>query len=380
MAAIVSGSAVTVSRSALRHNLQTFQRLVGSTTIVIPVVKGNAYGHGLAEVVQATKALTDVYAIVNTAEALALTHLAPTKRIFVLAFVTPDECQRLARSSVVFPLYTDEQLKLYRTVAKKTRRTIHCQLKIDVGTTRIGLQPAAAAAFVKHHQRTPGIQIDAVYAHFATSEDANQTFTNTQLRLYEQTVRQLKRLCPTITIDHIACSAATLRQSRTHRSFVRIGIGLYGQWPSSDVQRWIHTNRPSISLRPALQWATTVAMVKTIPKGTSVGYGRTFVARQLRRVAVIPIGYWDGYDRGLSNRGVVLVHGQRCPVIGRVSMNMTMIDITRVRGVQVNDPVVLIGRQGRGVVTAHELAEASGTIHYEVLTRINPLIPRQLTK
>ena len=224
------------------------------------------------------------------------------------------------------------------------------------------------------------LELEGITTHFANIEDTtDHTFAEGQIEAFarvEQTLRQGWGAAP---LRHTACSAAAILLTRTHMDLARVGISLYGLWPSRETYvSCLEIGKPALSLHPVMTWKTRVAQVKEVPEGGYVGYGCTFRATRASRIAVLPVGYHEGYDRGLSNCAHVIVRGKRAPVRGRVCMNMTMIDITDVPGVALEDEVVLLGNQGEEVISADQLATWCGTINYEIVSRIHPSLPRVL--
>jgi alanine racemase len=220
----------------------------------------------------------------------------------------------------------------------------------------------------------PGLRITGVATHLACADEAEQPqWTRRQLAQFHDIIAALAAAGIRAPIRHAANSAAALLWPESRLEMVRLGIALYGFWPAAAVQR---ASAGQLTLRPVMTWKTRVGAVKTVPRGCRVGYGGSYATRRLSRLAILPLGYYDGYSRGLSNRGQVLIHGARAPVCGRVSMDLTTVDVTDIPAVQPGDEVVLLGQQGAAAIPAEDMAAWLGTIHYEVTTRINPLIPR----
>ena len=226
--------------------------------------------------------------------------------------------------------------------------------------------------------RVKSIELNAMY--FDNIEDTtDHSYARYQLDNFTQICQMLEEHGITIPIKHIACTAATILFPATYFDMVRIGIGMYGLWPSKETYlSCILQNREPIQLKPILTWKTRIAQIKEIPKDAFVGYGCTFRATRDTMLAVLPIGYYDGYSRGFSNVSYVLINGQRAPVRGRVAMDFIMVDVTDIPDVKVEDEVVLLGKDGDDNITADDLASMAGTINYEIVTRINPLIPRMI--
>lgn len=246
-------------------------------------------------------------------------------------------------------------------------------MKLDVGTSRIGFLPVELPKLIYHLQKQPSLNIQGIFSHFAESEKADQSFTNKQNSLFCALVEKLEQQLGKIPLKHISCTAATLFNPASRHNMARIGIGLYGLWPTAS------NKRQYIELHPVLQWKTRVIAVKTLTAGATIGYERTYKVKRKMQIAVLPVGYADGLTRSLSSRGQVLLHGRKCTILGRISMNLCMIACNGM-AVKSGDEVVLIGKQGREVQSAEDLAREMGTIHYEVVSHISPLLPRRVVK
>jgi alanine racemase len=269
---------------------------------------------------------------------------------------------------------------LKKLKAKKGAFKIH--IKIETGTMRQGLTVGDNLdAFVRLTQTIPSVRIEGVYTHFANIEDTTDpSFAMNQLKLYEKAIAQLKRSGIVPDIRHSAASAGAILYPQTQFDLIRFGMSLYGHWSSKETKVSAAYRSKSLSFTPAMTWKTVIAQVKDAKKNSAVSYGLTERVSRDSKIAVLPVGYWDGFPRSLSSVGHVLVRGHRCKVTGRVCMNMMMVDVTDVPGAKLEDEVVLIGSQGSETISAEELAGWAGTIQYEFLTRINPLIERKLVK
>jgi alanine racemase len=226
--------------------------------------------------------------------------------------------------------------------------------------------------------KSPYLKLEGVASHFATAESKDQSFLKKQLATYHQFWEEVKQIIPPNVIQHTACSAAITAAPESHLGLVRLGIALYGLWPSAENKKMVNKMHSNFELKPALTWKTQIVEVQMLPKGTPIGYGRSYITKRPTIMAVIPIGYWDGYDRKLSNSGEVIVRGTQVPIIGRICMNISMVDITKVPNTKVGDEVILIGKDSEAEITADEMAKKVGTINYEVITRINAQLPRIL--
>ncbi|MFA6446924.1 MAG: alanine racemase [Patescibacteria group bacterium] len=373
---------VEISKSALQSNVKIFRNLVKSKTKVMAVIKSNAYGHGLKETALGVQSQVDWFGVDSLEEGTRLRQAGITKPILVLGFIRPLCIKQAVENGLSFVAYEPtilQELKKLSTqgVLKKYPAKLH--LKVETGTVRQGLNGKALLDFAKSASKIQGVRIEGIYTHFANIEDTtDHTFADLQLkRLLEEKDRLAKAgIKPEIT--HAGCTAAALLFADTHLDMIRLGIGLYGLWSSKETQAVAQKMHLNIKFKPALTWKTIIAQIKNVPKGTAISYGLTEHVTRPSKIAILPVGYWDGYDRGLSGSGHAIIRGTRCKVVGRICMNMLMVDVTDVKGVKVQDEAVLLGSQKKEKITAEEMASKISTINYEVITRINPLIPRIL--
>ena len=381
---------VEVSRSALLYNVKQYQRLIGSNASVLPVIKSNAYGHGMLGVAKILAPKVRWLGVVNLAEALELRRVGIKKKILVLSYAQPELLGQGITQDVSLPVYTEAFARQISKMARSVGRVARLHIKIDTGTSRVGFLPGEVAGVIKRIDQLPNIAIEGVWSHFASSEE-NQSFTSQQLKKFSQVLARLEKEGIEIPFKHFACSAAMVTTPAAYFNLARLGLSLYGLWPSKKVELIARHRYPWLSLKPALAWKTKIIQIKDVPAGSKISYGGTATVKKKTKLAVLAVGYWEGFDRRLSSRGQVLIGGRRCPVLGRICMNLTMVDVSKVKNVKAGDEVVLVGQQacpplpsglrrGRGVVTADELAEKIGTINYEVVTRINPLLSRVYVK
>lgn len=375
---------IELDREALRHNLGVFRALLGSRPFPIWVVKANAYGHGLIPVateVAATirrgrghAARGEWFGVDSLDEAVALRGMGIRLPIIVLGYVPQARLSELVRLDLRYLVSSHDTVR-FLARGRATRR-IRVHIKIDTGTARQGVLPEGAVDLARAMRRA-GLVVEGVATHFANIEDTSRhQFAARQLERFARTISSLTRAGFALPVVHAACSAAVMLYPETLWSAGRIGIGLYGIGPSPLTVSAFRRRHPGRPLRPVMTWRSRVALVKSIPKGSPVGYGLTERVRRRTTLAVVPVGYADGYDRGLSSVGEVLIRGTRCKVLGRVCMNMCMVDASGAGGVRQEEVVTLIGTAGKHRITADELAERSGTIPYEILARLNPSIPR----
>ncbi len=279
-------------------------------------------------------------------------------------------------------VYNIETVRELGKISEREKKGVYLHVKLETGTHRQGVFPDKILEFVKEIRKFPFLKLEGISTHFANIEDTtDHSYAESQLTIFKKTVEMLEENGIIIPIKHTACTAATILFPETYFNMVRVGIGIYGLWPSREtlLSSMINGN-PRIELKPVLTWKTKIAQIKEVKKGSFIGYGCTYKTNRDSRIAVLPVGYNEGYDRRLSNIGHVLIKGQRAPLRGRVAMNMIMVDVTDIKGVKLEDEVVLIGSQGKERITAEYLASLCGTINYEIVTRINPLIPRKILK
>ncbi|MCH7492012.1 alanine racemase [Patescibacteria group bacterium] len=372
---------VAISRSAIRHNIRQLQRIVSPSTQFMAVVKSNAYGHGLIEVAKIAKqAKVSWLATVNLDEALELRASGIKGRILVLSYYHPDKIKEAIKKNITLTVYGYAAAKKINAAAKLLRTKTKVHFKVDTGTSRLGVLPLDCAPMLHKIRQLDNIKIEGIFSHFADAENLNQAFTNRQINTFNKIVSELEIQNIKIPLKHLACSASTILNKESHQDLIRIGIALYGLW-SIEKKGWLAKKLlPGLNLRPALSWYTTIIQLKKLPPHSTVGYGASYKTNKDTTLALVPVGYWEGYDRKLSNTGEVIIRGKRCSIRGRVCMNLMMIDVTSLPNVKVGDRVILIGQEGKESITADELANKIKTINYEIITRINPLINRVYIK
>jgi alanine racemase len=373
---------VEIDERALVGNIAALKSLIAPGTKFCAVVKANAYGHGQKEVVQiASRNGVDAFAVDHVDDALALRRLLPSALLIVLGYTLQDRLEEAVAERLHLTVYDPETIQRLESIAAKRATTAFLHLKIETGTARQGVLLQTLPDILDLLRRSPHLKLAGVSTHFANIEDTTDTrFATQQLGRFHEAVETIKKAGFDPEWVHSACSAAIILYPDTYGTLVRAGIALYGLWPSSQTELTARQHMIKCPLTPVLTWKTRVAQIKTLPAGTPIGYGLTEALKRQSRIAVVPVGYWDGYDRKLSSVGEVLVSGHRCKVMGRICMNMMMIDVSDVPKVAPEHEVVLLGRSGRHAVPAEELAEKIGTIPYEVVTRINPLLPRVIAK
>lgn len=362
---------IEISSSRLRSNLAEIQNCLGNQTLIACVVKANAYGHGIELI---SKMLTEFgvvfFCVDSMEEARKLTNLGIKHPTLIMGYLNPTEFSFLEEPMRVC-IYSKEALRLLEESGQNCK--IH--LKLETGLNRLGFLESELPSILELIERNPHIKLEGAYTHYANVEDTlSSEFYNLQYSRFQKLTENL----PPSTIRHSCASAAALLHPKATQNMVRIGIALYGYYSSWQTLLSLKERGQCPSLRPILKWKTRIAQVKEIKRGDRVGYGCTHEALTNGKIAILPVGYYDGYDRHYGMKTHVLIREQRAPIIGRIAMNMCTVDITHIPEALTGDEVVLLGSQGNVEVTAEELAEASQTIHYEVLTRISPHLPRIL--
>lgn len=367
---------VEIKKQAILYNLRQFRKLIGPKVKLMAVVKSEAYGHGMIKVARIVQKGADWLAIVNLQEALGLRKAGIKAPVLVLSYWQPDLANLAIKKNIDLVVYSLAQAKLLSRLAKKLKKKAFVHIKVDTGTSRMGISVDKALEFFRKIKKLPGVEIRGVFTHYASSEEYNQTYTNWQTERFKKLLNQLEKEGSQPLLVHAACSASTIVNPGTHFDMARIGISMYGLWPSEETERLAKAQKIPFKLKPVLSWYARIVQIKTLPKNTCVGYGCTYKTKKKTKIAIVPVGYYEGYDRHLSKKGEVLIHGRRCKLLGQVCMNLTIVDVTRISNVRVGDRVVLIGKDRKEKITAKELAKKIGTINYEIVSRINPNIPR----
>jgi len=373
---------VEISQKNLIHNLKQFRGLVGQKRKIMAMVKANAYGHGFLPIAKivSQKNKADWLGVNSLEEGLALRQAKIKLPILILGYIPLNDLAKAIENNLSFVVYNLKTLSQASQVAKKLKKPAKVHLKIETGTNRQGIKLGKLPFFIKGLKNNPSLFLEGAYTHFANIEDTLEPdFAQEQLKKFNQAIKILNKAGLKLVFKHAACTAATILFPETYFNLVRVGIGLYGLWPSRETKLAAKLKKKNnLNLKPVLSWKTKVVQVKEVSKGETIGYGRTFKTTRKSKIAILPIGYWDGYDRKLSNTGQVLIKNQTAPIIGRICMNICMADVTDIGQVKPEDEVVLLGKQGKNKITAEDLAQKIETINYEVTTRINPLLERKI--
>ena len=356
-----------IDLDAIEFNLRQIRRLVGPDVKICPAVKADAYGHGAVEVSRTVlDAGADMLGVATPEEAIDLRKAGISAPILVFGCIFPDQIPDVIAHDITTMTCDIQCAREISQQAQAAGKIIKVHIKVDTGMGRVGVQIRETLDFALEISKLPGLEIEGIFTHFPSADEEDMTFTQAQISDFHEVVQALEASGISIPIRHTSNSAAIMRAPDSYFNMVRPGIMLYG----------LYDGVKEIELRQAMTLKTKIAFLKELPPGRTVSYGRTFIADKPTLVATLPIGYADGYNRMLSNRAPALVRGTRVPVIGRVCMDQTMLDVTSVPGVSVGDEVVLYGRQGDENISIEEIASLLGTISYEVACWVSMRVPR----
>ena len=363
-----------IDLSAIKHNVHQFRSFLSPGTRLMAIVKADGYGHGAVKVAQAALNAGVSYLCVGMVEeAVELREHGLDAPILILGFTPKEDAPYLVQYNLTPSVFTIAEAEAFSAAAVNAGKTLKVHIKVDTGMTRVGCFPCEGADdFVFQVKALPGLEIEGLYTHFASADQADLSFAYEQLERYLALVQRLEKKGIKIPLKHVANSAAALQMPEAQLDLVRLGIGLYGLYPSVAVA----VKCKQINLRPAMSLKTKIIYLKKVPAGIGISYGSTYTTNKPTRIATLNIGYGDGYRRRLSNRGQVLVHGQRAPIVGRICMDQTMISVEGIDNVNVGDEVVLFGQQGEAQLHVDEVASWLDTINYEVVTCISRRVPR----
>lgn len=359
----------------ISDNVDALMKLTPAGTGAVAVVKADGYGHGDVAVAKAVYSKVCMYAVATLDEAVNLRENGIDKPILILGFVNVDEYETLVKNQVTATVFDYETAAELDEVAGRLGMKALCHIKVDTGMRRIGLEPDdSGIEIVKNIKRLGNLDVQGIFTHFATSDEADKTKSERQLSKFNSFVDMLKDEGITFKYVHCANSAAVIDMPDTYKDMVRLGIAMYGMYPSTEV------DMEKVHLRPALKLMSHVTYVKEVPEGEEVSYGGTFVTKRPSVIATVAVGYGDGYPRALSSKGYVLINGKKAPIIGRVCMDQMMVDVTDIEGVGRDSLVTLIGHDGDEEITVEEIAALAGTFNYEFVCNLNKRIPRNYYK
>ncbi|MFR4352234.1 MAG: alanine racemase [Roseburia sp.] len=362
-----------IDLDAILHNMEAMHGNISGNTKIMAVIKADGYGHGAVEIAEAIDHLDYLcgYAVATVEEGLILRNHGIKKPILILGYAFPDQYRAMIRARIRPTVFTREMAESLSCAADALDMDCPIHFAVDTGMSRIGYQVTEEAADeMAQLAQLPHIMVEGIFTHFARADEADKSHARRQIELFLHMIEMLAERGVSIPLHHCSNSAGIVELPEANMDLVRAGITLYGLWPSGEV------DKSRIDLRPALSLVTHVAYVKTLPAGREVSYGGTYTTETERVIATIPVGYADGYARGLSNCGDVLIHGMRAPIRGRVCMDQFMVDVTDIPDVKCGDRVVLIGADGQERITMEEVGERSGRFNYEFVCDLGKRIPR----
>jgi alanine racemase len=359
-----------IDLAALEYNLKLVRKMVGDKVKLLCVVKAHAYGHGIKEVSRKLVSCgVDYLGVATTDEAITLRdYLGPGVAILVLGSIFKEEADDIVKCNIIQTIVDRDIAMALSRSAKRFKKIVKAHIKIDTGMGRIGVWHQDAIDFIKCVKGLSGIEVEGIWTHLS-SADEDESFTNEQIYIFRELVKELEALGIHIPLRHVANSMAVIGFNDSHLNLVRPGLVLYGLYPKCEL-------KGKIDFMPVMTIKTKVVFLKEVPCGRHISYGKRFTTQRLTKIATLPIGYGDGYLRVLSNKASVLIRGQRAPVVGTVCMDQIMVDVGHIPQVSVSDEVVLLGRQGNEQISAEELAGLAGTIPYEIVCSIAPRVPR----
>jgi alanine racemase len=369
---------VELDGRAPEHNLRQLRAGSRPGVLACAVVKSNAYGHGVDQVASLLPS-AEWFGVNSLEEGLQLRSSGITRPVILLGHVPLADLETAVEADLSLTVYNRETIERLSS-RKGGARPARVHIKVDTGTSRQGVLPEELEAFLGLVKNARGVFLEGLSTHYANIEDTlNHEYAEMQIARFNAALALVDRRMGRPPFIHTACTAAALLFTSTHFTMLRSGIGLYGLWPSRETMVSAREKGGAVpDFRPVLSWKTRIVQVKTIPEGSFVGYGCSYRVMRPTILGVLPVGYSDGYDRALGNRAHVLVRGRRAPVIGRICMNLCMVDLTDVPGARLEDEVVLLGRSGDETISAETMAEWAGTINYEIVSRISPLLPRKV--
>lgn len=359
-----------IDLGAIKSNFDALKSCVAPGTKTMAVVKADAYGHGAVRVAKALENRADYFAVAVIEEALELRENGIKNPILILSYTSPYQFETLINNNLIAAIYNFEDAQTLSQTAVKLGRKAVVHLAVDTGMSRIGFSDSEESSeIIKKISMLDGVEIEGVFTHFACADCRDKTSALKQKKRFDDFISLLQSKNINIPIKH-ACNSAAIIDFDSHYDMVRMGVSLYGFYPSDEV------NMQKISLTPAMQVISHVIHVKDVEAGVGIGYGHTYVTSEKRRIATVCIGYADGFNRAFSNKGYVLINGKKAPITGRVCMDQIMVDVTDIPDVAVGDHVVILGKSGDEKITAEELGAMCGSFNYEVVCTFMPRVIR----
>ena len=367
---LVHPTEAIIDQEALLHNFHCIQGFLKGRSRIIAVVKANAYGHGIVPVSLALQSAgANSFGVAFVDEGIQLRRAGVKGKILIMGGLIPEQASAMAEYRLTPILFHEEQIQWLAKSTLNLDPPLPVHVKIDTGMGRLGIQPHEIVPFTRQIRKAKGLYLEALMSHFSDEDLKNTQAAQNQINLFKKTLNELRGEDLVPPQCHMANSAGLLMIEEAWFDWVRPGIALYGYTPSRTIEG-------ILPLKPILSLRSRITHLRKVPSGTSISYGRTFITRRDSIIAIIPIGYADGYSRRLSNRGMVLIRGRRAQIVGRVCMDMLIADVTDIPGVNLTEEVILLGKQGEEVITAMDLADQATTVPYEILSGIGSRVPR----
>lgn len=362
----------SVNLDAIYDNMKNIKENTKDGTGMIAVIKTDGYGHGAVPIAKTVDELVWGYAVATSDEGVNLRTNGVTKPVIILGYTHESQYEKIVENDLRPAIFTFEDAKKLSDVACSESKKAKIHIKIDTGMSRIGFHPDKdSVKVISDISRLPGIEIEGIFTHFYASDETDKTSAYEQYKIFNNIISELEKQGVSIPIKHCSNSAAIIDMSDVNMDCVRVGIALYGMYPSDEV------DKTKVKLTPAMELKSHIICLKEVEKGVGISYGATYVTSEKTKVATVSVGYGDGYRRSLSNKGYVLIRGQKAPILGRVCMDQFMVDVTHIKDVQRGDVVTLLGKDGDMEITAEELAGMAGeTFNYEIVCDIGKRIPR----
>ena len=362
-----------IDLDAVLYNMESMHKKLKPGTKIAAVVKADAYGHGALEISRVLENLPYLwgYAVATSNEAMQLVEAGRKKPIIILGLSFPEQFEEIVENDLRPAVCTYETAQALSDIAAEKNKVCRIHIKVDTGMSRIGFQVTPESAdTVARISKLPNIMIEGIFTHFARADESSKAPAYEQFKQFEKMIAMVEEKGVQIPLKHCSNSAGIVEIPECNMDMVRAGITLYGLWPSEEV------DKTKISLKPVMSLRSRVAYVKELLPGRQISYGGTFTVKKKMTVATVPVGYGDGYARGLSNKGWVLIKGQKAPICGRVCMDQCMVDVTDIPGVKIGDTVTLLGKDADEEITMEQLGELSGRFNYEFACLITPRVPR----
>ncbi len=366
-----------IDLDAIEYNMEMMKKNIDEGVKILSVIKSDGYGHGALQVAKflAGKDYIWGYAVAALDEGMILRKGGITKPVLVMGCIFPEQWEEMLVHEIHMTVYDSDTARRVSDLAVKMDRKAYIHLKIDTGMSRLGFPVGEdSVSRILEISRMPGLVIEGMYTHFARADETDKTDARRQLKEFLEMKEHLLALGVRAAYYHCANSAGIIDLKEANLDLVRAGIATYGLYPSDEVKKEL------VPLRPAMELVSHVVHVKWVEAGTPVSYGGTFVTARRTRIATIPVGYGDGYPRSLSNKGYVLIHGKKAPILGRVCMDQFMVDVTEIEETAFGDPVTLVGRNGGACVTVEELSDLAEKLRYEFICNFGKRVPREFLR